>query len=70
MNWISVKDRLPEEELDVLVWWIENPDYPDGVCCMMRIDQSPRGLEWCDDEGMYSAIDCVSHWMSLPEGPQ
>lgn len=54
MTWISVKDRLPEDESLVLVFdegWIGTAQLNDGVF-------------WDD-----SAIVPVTHWMPLPFGP-
>jgi hypothetical protein len=59
MNWISVKDRLPDDYSDVLVY-----DY-DG----MQYD-----IGWYDFEGYKGWVntnmeDSITHWMPLPEPP-
>lgn len=69
MNWISVKDRLPDEAVRVLVFL----DYPgkhevsiDYIVYLS--DTTDFGFIWAcklaDEEGY------VSHWMPLPEAPK
>ena len=57
VEWISVKDRLPEEGVDVLVWETQGFAY----CDMLKSGVWNIGA----DEG---AI--ISHWMPLPEPPK
>lgn len=59
-QWISVKDRLPEDEKKVLCI------LDDGFLCI---------LEWCswdwlwnDGHNVYAEKD-VTHWMPLPQPP-
>ena len=56
-KWISVEDRLPEEDAEILVWcgWQLTSIY-DSEKYFYTIDE----------------IDCihhVTHWMPLPEPP-
>lgn len=56
-QWISVKDRLPENENRVLAVW---DDWIDTAYCTIFID----GPYWINSE-----IGCelpVTHWMPLP----
>ncbi len=57
MKWISVKDALPQNEYDVLVFtkW--------GI----TIAKKWSGSEWVDNH-LYSVCD-ISHWMPLPAPP-
>ena len=56
-EWISVKDRLPEDGLEVLV-------FCDGRICVMDM----YGTDWwC--EGYHWDGDRPTHWMPLPEPP-
>jgi Protein of unknown function (DUF551) len=62
-EWISVKDRLPEESQDALA-------FDDCGVIHMAI-YSPEGLvyRWhCDTYGLYPHE--VTHWMPLPEPPK
>ncbi len=64
-EWISVKDRLPEPDKDVLIV------YENGICCgywsnepwSCFLFQQPYRL--CQTKG----ISGVTHWMFLPEMP-
>lgn len=59
-QWISVKDRLPENCIEVLVY--------DTDCGIV--------IGWHDKEigdfaaDFISPLDAVTHWMPLPEPPQ
>lgn len=55
-QWISVKDRLPEDASDVLIAWA------DGVSEACFCDET-----WCR-EGR--RLLWVTHWMPLPDGPK
>lgn len=63
MDWISVKDRLPEKEQFVL-------------CCQKGY--VPRvALFHCDTNYLFLSPDCmrvqfidITHWMPLPESPE
>lgn len=60
-KWISVKDRLPEEEFECLVVcgdkWVEIGYYHEG------------GQKWAID-GAFCADGYVTHWMPLPTPPE
>ena len=66
-GWISVKDRLPENDDEVLGfarddWWGRRiPDW------FLVVKYYPEEKRWCETvEGMYT---CVSHWMPLISRP-
>lgn len=57
-KWISVKDRLPEDEREVLV-----------VYCGEGIKDVH--MSWYEgDEFGWATLGYVSHWMELPEPPK
>lgn len=68
-EWISVKDRVPEIDKDVLVFdsntkqcsvrYRLNEFYPD-------CDEENNKYAW-NDQGI---INSVTHWMPLPEPPK
>lgn len=71
MKWISVKDRLPEPEIPVLVTYI---GFVDGVAESDGIATINYG-EWCWYEDKNSDNDeavkvTITHWMPLPEPPK
>ena len=58
VEWISVKDRLPEDDSLVLVY---DGSFPKPY--MGRLEWG----RWVDDQ----FIDCSpTHWMPLPKGPE
>lgn len=61
MDWISVKDRLPEPLVDVLTLHVD------------EITGKPEiAIEWVDREGewVYNHLGSVTHWMPLPAPPK
>ena len=61
-KWISVKERLPEFGVNVLI--------NDGKYCnvMWRVECEKNGYYWEDGEcGAHK--DMITHWMPLPEPP-
>lgn len=78
MEWISVKDRLPEEDVEVLFVWHEPdracgvPECYDGNICVGRF----RNNKWSEIYSTCSCYSCncddpieVTYWMPLPERP-
>ena len=72
MDWISVKDRLPDINSNVIVAWGTTPDnitmmrytaYPNAK---NQYGRMPR-FEW--NGGMRSPW-VVTHWMPLPAPPE
>ena len=57
-EWISVKDRLPEYENQVLTYRGES-----GII----VERMFPGATWDFD---YDIIDAVTHWMPLPQPPK
>lgn len=59
-NWISVKDRLPENGQYVIVW---DHGYASDFVTMARFESNKF---WND---AFDRKSNVSHWMPLPETP-
>lgn len=61
-EWISVKDRLPEENINVLIYRRN----------MMNVYTYFGHGEWEDDYGYWTRTedDGITHWMPLPEPPK
>lgn len=74
-EWISVKDKLPEEDQDILYvvagFDHEKPWVQRGVRCNDGTDWF-----WCDidgesgPEGNDGESSHVTHWMPVPEAPK
>jgi hypothetical protein len=67
-EWISVCDRLPETEANVLA---VTEDYPVRMVVPAKYD----GIDWCDIEntdrdGMTETLYQVTHWQLMPEPPK
>ena len=60
MEWISVKDRLPEIHEDVLIWF-------RGTVCFG--DRTSDG-HWRPEGGNGNFDDDITHWMPLPDPPK
>lgn len=62
MEWISVKDRLPDKRKDVLCL------FQDEQRKIKRIE-----ISWIDSVGLFLYEDIfgqVTHWIPLPEPPK
>lgn len=61
-KWISVKDRLPEENINVLIYRRN----------MMNVYTYLGHGEWEDDYGYWTRTedDGITHWMPLPDEPK
>lgn len=61
MEWISVKDRLPEEGERVLTC-------KNGIIEIHKYDSRRNG--WVDERDWFWSMAMVAHWMPLPEPPK
>ncbi len=69
MEWISVKERLPEMKDDVLVYFQSGKNMAVGFLRDMDEDKTMWGA-YTDDE-LYTDCDSEpTHWMPLPEPPE
>lgn len=70
MEWISVKDRLPETKGTYLVY---APTYSGGssssLDCINGVMFSRWGKHWSIEVGYHKRPNCVKYWMPLPEPP-
>jgi hypothetical protein len=65
-NWISVKDRLPEPDVIVLVTDGENVDV--SLCQLTYCGDDPNEKTWFN-RFYFGHFGNVTHWMPLPEPP-
>lgn len=61
-EWISVKDRLPEEDTDVLIF-----SRKFKICTIGRCMKSSWGRWWTTN---HAGCANITHWMPLPEPPK
>lgn len=65
MNWISVKDKMPEEEIYILVFaeeGVQSGRYRGG--------DSDYEWAWTEASCCSHPIEKVTHWMLFPEPPK
>ena len=62
-EWISVNDRLPEDDSDVLAY------SRNGEECRIYPANYAKGV-WFDCIFTTPATDTTTHWMPLPEPPK
>lgn len=65
-QWISVEDRLPEEQKEVLIYL---PEYDSVEMASLFTIPSMNLREWAQNEDAFM-FDEVSYWMPLPEPPK
>lgn len=73
VKWISVKDRLPEDDGKYMVWYKGELDI-----CEFDVESQTFGYTYDDYDEMYSHLVCwddgmdkdITHWMPLPEPPK
>lgn len=73
MEWISVKDRLPEPEFPVIVAYLGFYDGAPRVDGLAIIDSVCGDWFWYVDEGSddnEKVRVTITHWMPLPEPPK
>ena len=70
-QWISVKNRLPEEDVAVLAYGKVLNDSPDilGVRRRYNGDQEWKHT-WESEDGFIYREDDITHWMPLPAAPK
>lgn len=69
MEWISVKDRLPEEGELVLTITIARPDFPEyRLDYTIIVTHSDNPYFWACR--LTDECNTVTHWMPLPEPPK
>lgn len=64
-EWISVKERLPENLQSVLVLRKDG-----GIFIWMYSKESPTDNVWIDDYSNVFSIYDSTYWMPLPEPPE
>lgn len=70
-QWISVKERLPEQDVAVLTYGqvLNNPPEVIGVRRRYNGDQEWKHT-WESEDGFIYREDDITHWMELPTAPK
>ena len=75
MEWISVKDRLPEPDQFVIGWVVRNyhmdTNFVLGQYCQLYNNKEEMYLNCGDRDGGIESHEVgeFTHWMPLPEPP-
>jgi hypothetical protein len=64
MNWINVKDKLPEKTMDIIIWVTANESWYEATFST-ETNSYIVDLEF----GMFFNLEEVSHWM-VPTKPE
>lgn len=70
MEWISIKDRLPECGIPVLVTYLgynTGKQHCDGIAA---VDSGGMWGWWDGDDAEETVIVYITHWMPLPNPPK
>lgn len=75
MEWIDVKDRLPEDDRDVLCWSVKYGDESRSASSHHIIlcydgDEGIWKTDWNEDYENNSDFHWITHWMELAEPPK
>lgn len=66
-EWISVKDRLPDGQEEVLVYM---PMYGSTMQVKFLTDVDPERKTWFCAHWTTNNFDEITHWMPLPQPPK
>jgi hypothetical protein len=70
-RWISVEERLPDSDVEVLAWISDAPDNSDGqfaeVCHFFK-EKWTKCCD-CDNSDPEAYGHKITHWMPLPSPP-
>jgi hypothetical protein len=70
-NWISVKERLPEKDLSVLVYAPHNEFLERKFWVAELVENIDNNKYWDYTDGEYMlSFEDVTHWQPLPEPPK
>lgn len=71
LEWISVKERLPELEKEVLICDLNDErDERPYMDVWSLEDDEDGGIVWAGKDGAWYSLDDATHWMPLPEPPK
>lgn len=66
MNWISVEDRLPENEQYVIAYC---SSWPINLVSLVRFEFRENGNSYFWNDSLDKKASIITHWMPFPELP-
>lgn len=68
-HWISIKDRLPEENQEVLISYGQKPFFL--IAFLYHPNHPKKDVKmFCGKNNTNYSLDYVTHWQPLPEPPK
>ena len=68
--WISVNDRLPYTDTEVLCWYRNTDGNCAVVCGRYSLRISPHWETDIDNSEEYIPVEEITHWMPIPKPPK
>lgn len=68
-EWISVKDRLPDEDGEVLIY-MPNEDWEELIAIVPFSVEHKKFYSYSDEVAIDQELKRITHWMPLPEPPK
>ena len=69
MNWIKVRDQLPEINKPILFFGAMHKNYDGPAKIRFGILDETFTFVFGDHDGEYCNVCEATHWMNLPEAP-
>ena len=70
MDWISVRDRMPEPGTNVLVYAVANEGDGHTINMTWRFQYTNGKTIWVEPYQFFLVNYHITHWMLLPEPPK
>jgi hypothetical protein len=68
MEWINIKDSMPDENKNVLCFLPSDGEFDDSIMICYYYRFNEKNIWWCACRQDVGPVE-PSHWMFLPEKP-